>query len=116
MNEVWCDLTRQLVEGADGQMVPGLVLKCIQCDHAVEVMSQGLPSCKRALAMMREECPKGQSNWYLAPMAGAGKTTPPPEGTAELVDGKERKLHFAKRRRLGSRGGRSHGRIFRKRG
>jgi len=51
------------VEGDYGQ-VEGLCLVCARCGHEVEVAGTTGASARRGAALLREECPKGESNFY----------------------------------------------------
>jgi len=51
------------VEG-DYSQVDGLCLICQRCGHKVEVGGTGGASARRGAAMLRDECPNGESNFY----------------------------------------------------
>src|SRR5262245_146246 len=51
------------VETDDGQM-EGLYLVCARCGHEVKVAGTTGASARRGAIMLREECPKGESNFY----------------------------------------------------
>ena len=53
------------LEGDTGP-VDGLVLTCDRCGHAVEVFGVTGASARRGAVMLREECPNGQANFYVA--------------------------------------------------
>jgi hypothetical protein len=53
-----CDLD------GDHGTVEGLCLTCEKCGHEVEVFGTAAASAKRGAAMLREECPEGEENWY----------------------------------------------------
>lgn len=57
------------VENERGQLVPGCVATCSQCQHKEESFGDGIKSQKRCLAMLRENCPEGESNFYVNPDA-----------------------------------------------
>jgi len=46
--------------------IPGIVVQCTRCDFAVEVYGQDAPSIRRACCMLREKCPRKESNFYDA--------------------------------------------------
>lgn len=50
----------------DHTLVDGLCATCARCEHAVEVFGRSGRSVRRALVMLREECPEGESNFYVA--------------------------------------------------
>lgn len=49
--------------------VPGVCVTCSRCSHEVEVYGTSSRSVRRGLVMLREECLKGESNFYVAPEA-----------------------------------------------
>lgn len=51
----------------DGDYGPidGVELTCNRCGHVEESFGVGSDSIKRCLALMKEECPNGESNWYI---------------------------------------------------
>lgn len=52
------------LENDDGRPVDGLCVSCEKCGHEVEVYGTGAASAKRGAAMLHEECPEGESNFY----------------------------------------------------
>lgn len=42
----------------------GVRVACTKCGHYVDSFGQGENSVKRSLAMLCEECPRGEENWY----------------------------------------------------
>ncbi len=44
--------------------VDGLIATCTNCGHEVEVFGTEESSVERAAALMREECPKNEKNFY----------------------------------------------------
>jgi len=44
--------------------VPSVRATCSECDHQTESFGTGGDSRRRCLALLREECPMGESNWY----------------------------------------------------
>lgn len=51
------------IEG-DYTSVPGLVITCTRCQHSVEVFGTEAASAQRGAVMLREECPRGEKNFY----------------------------------------------------
>jgi hypothetical protein len=53
---------------ADGYpvLVEGVCATCSRCGHETESYGTSDRSVRRCLALMREECPEGQSNYYVA--------------------------------------------------
>jgi hypothetical protein len=48
----------------DHTTVAGLRVTCPRCGHEVEVFGTDERSAKRGAVMLREECPRGESNFY----------------------------------------------------
>lgn len=65
MAEIECMIEEVEIENEDGRMVPGVMATCSECDHSVESFGTHDGSIKRCLAVMREECPKGENNFYV---------------------------------------------------
>jgi hypothetical protein len=61
--KVSVDIHHTDFEGDYGQ-VHGLGLVCERCGHKVEVAGTGDASARRGAQMLRDECPKGESNYY----------------------------------------------------
>lgn len=66
MSRVEVQVEETEVENEDGIPVDGLCVTCSRCDHEVEVFGQGGKSLRRACVMLKEECPLGQENYYVA--------------------------------------------------
>ena len=60
---VHVDIDHTDVEGESGH-VEGLYLVCARCGHEVEVAGTTDASARRGAIMLREECPKGENNFY----------------------------------------------------
>jgi hypothetical protein len=65
MARVRCEVEEILLENEEGREVPGVVATCERCQHQVESFGTEEPSILRCLAIMREECPEGQRNFYV---------------------------------------------------
>lgn len=63
---VECTVEEVELEGDNGNLVDGLCVSCSRCDHQVEVFGTHDRSLRRALVMLREECPEEESNFYVA--------------------------------------------------
>lgn len=50
-------------EACDGY-TPGVIATCSRCGHSTESCGESGASVRRCLALMREECPEGESNFY----------------------------------------------------
>ena len=57
------DIDQEEVEGDYGY-VEGLRLTCGRCGHDVTVFGTTDRSAQRGAIMLREECPKGENNYY----------------------------------------------------
>ncbi len=47
-----------------GSTQPGVTATCGRCEHTTESAGTGGASVRRCLALLREECPKGERNFY----------------------------------------------------
>ena len=61
--KVAVDIVETEIEG-DYAQVDGLKVICERCGHWVEVFGTTGASARRAAYMLREECPKDESNYY----------------------------------------------------
>lgn len=59
-----CEVRDTLLTGEDGDEVSGLCVKYGRCDKTVQVFGTSERSMRRAFVMLREECPKKESNYY----------------------------------------------------
>jgi hypothetical protein len=53
------------LEGDHGGYVAGIVVTCTKCGHSVEVFGTSDASERRGGVMLSEECPEGESNFYV---------------------------------------------------
>lgn len=63
--QVSCSLEYTDVENGRGDMVEGVCVTCSRCGHATESAGTSERSTRRCLALMREECPEGENNFYV---------------------------------------------------
>lgn len=61
-----CEVEDIELENDEGLEVPAVCVTCSRCHHATESFGTEGPSIRRCLAMLREECPEGESNFYVA--------------------------------------------------
>lgn len=61
--KVAVDISECELEGDYGP-VDGLCITCERCGHEVEVFGTSDASARRGGAMLREECPNGENNYY----------------------------------------------------
>lgn len=52
------------IEGESGYPVESIEATCSRCKHSVEVFGRSDASIRRACLMLREECPRGENNFY----------------------------------------------------
>lgn len=65
-----CEVNYDTMENDEGITVDGVFVTCSRCGHVVESYGTGEKSVKRCLALMREECPRGEKNYYNADDGG----------------------------------------------
>jgi hypothetical protein len=63
---VQCEVEEVELEGDHSASVPVVQLTCSRCDHATSAFGTSGRSIRRCLVAMREECPRGESNYYTA--------------------------------------------------
>jgi len=54
------------LEGDERDDIPGIEATCTKCGHTTESYGQESVSIRRCLALLREGCPLGESNFYVA--------------------------------------------------
>lgn len=59
-----CDIAEAELDG-DFTAIEGVVATCSRCGHEVESFGTSDASVTRCLAVMREECPRGEPNFYV---------------------------------------------------
>ena len=62
---VTCDIGETTLINDEGLDVESVEATCQRCGHMTESFGTDEPSILRCLALMREECPRGQWNWYV---------------------------------------------------
>lgn len=65
MARIECEVEYCELDGKYGP-VDGVRLTCSKCGHEVEAFGTGPSSIRRCLAMLREECPEGERNFYVS--------------------------------------------------
>lgn len=65
MMRVECEVNLVEMTNDDGREVAGVCATCSRCEHETESFGTGDASVKRCLVLMREECPKGEANFYV---------------------------------------------------
>jgi hypothetical protein len=66
MPRVECEINIVMLEDESGRPVKGVRARCTSCGHETESFGDHHRSIQRCLALMREECPMGEKNWYKA--------------------------------------------------
>lgn len=66
MTRVPCSISEEDVENDDGLLLDGVVATCSKCQHTTSSVGTSEASIRRCLALMREECPKNEQNFYDA--------------------------------------------------
>lgn len=61
---VECEVRHVDLEG-DFALVDGVCVSCLRCRHEVEVFGGSEASIRRGLVMLREQCPRGEENFYV---------------------------------------------------
>lgn len=62
---VYCDVHQIELEGDYAYDVPGVAVTCRRCGHGTESYGTSEASVRRCLALLREECPNGENNFYV---------------------------------------------------
>ena len=62
---VECEVSATTLVGDHGGDVDGVCVTCGRCNYTVEVYGTSSASVRRAMAMLRDECPEGESNFYF---------------------------------------------------
>ncbi len=63
--QVECEVEEVEIVTEGRQDQPGIEAKCTRCDHVTQSFGTGEGSVKRCLALMNEECPFGEDNFYI---------------------------------------------------
>lgn len=62
--KVECEVDYTELENAEGREVPGVIVTCSRCSHSEESFGQGEASVRRCFALLRENCPNREENYY----------------------------------------------------
>lgn len=66
MRRVECEIVEGDVEDEQGGPPRlGVSATCSRCEHVTQSYGVGEGSRKRCLVLMREECPEGETNFYV---------------------------------------------------
>lgn len=61
-----CEIIQTEITNDEGREVAGVCATCSKCGHETESFGTGDASVRRCLVVMRDECPKGENNFYVA--------------------------------------------------
>ena len=64
--KVACEIEERDLENEDGREIQGVAATCSRCGHETESFGTGEASVRRCLVLLREECLKGERNFYVA--------------------------------------------------
>jgi len=65
MAKIECEIEETTLEGDYGNDVPSVIATCSKCGHTTESYGTSESSINRCLALMNEECPEGENNFYV---------------------------------------------------
>ncbi len=63
--KIVCEIEETDLEGENGRAIPGVIVRCAECDHEVESFGTSERSIRRCLALLRESCPSNEENFYV---------------------------------------------------
>lgn len=63
---VYCSIDETTLTNENGYDVEGVVATCNKCGATTESFGTSDSSINRCLALMNEECPRGENNFYKA--------------------------------------------------
>jgi hypothetical protein len=66
MARVECEIDGVELDG-ERSPVEGVEATCTRCGHQAQSYGTGPASVRRCLVLLREECPRGERNFYAAP-------------------------------------------------
>lgn len=70
MSRVECEVHYVNMINDDGIEVDGVEVVCSRCGHKTTSFGTSERSVKRCLALMRDECPEGERNFYVGDVEG----------------------------------------------
>ncbi|HIF9448019.1 hypothetical protein [Photobacterium damselae] len=65
MAKIECEVEYTTDYNDDNREVDCVVVTCTKCGCEVSSWGHGVNSVKRCLALLREECPESESNFYV---------------------------------------------------
>lgn len=79
MAQVNCTVEEVDAPGSSGKPVRSVCATCTRCGHQVSSFGTHEKSIKRCLAVMSNECPRGERNYYVKGAAADGQVAAPTE-------------------------------------
>lgn len=64
MEKILCSIDEIVLPGHHNNDVPSVMATCSRCRHTTESFGTSDNSKTRCLALMKEECPQGENNFY----------------------------------------------------
>jgi hypothetical protein len=61
---VECEVRSAEIE-FQGRTIAGVEVTCLRCEHCERAGGTTGASVRRCLALLRENCPAGEDNWYV---------------------------------------------------
>ena len=65
MARVKCEVSQREITNESGREIEGVAVTCGRCEHEEESFGTGEGSIKRCLALLRENCPRDEHNFYV---------------------------------------------------
>lgn len=65
MAKIKCDIEETYIENENGYDVLSVIATCSKCGHTTESFGTSESSINRCLALMNEECPECENNFYV---------------------------------------------------
>lgn len=62
--DVLCEVEEVELENDSGRSIGGVCVTCPRCGWETESFGTGEGSVRRCLVLLREECPRGEYNYY----------------------------------------------------
>lgn len=63
--KIECAIDQTTLTNDNGQDVDSVTARCSRCDHSTESFGTSDASVRRCLVLLRDECPLGESNFYV---------------------------------------------------
>lgn len=60
-----CEIEECVLKSDKGVDIKGVRVTCSRCGHSTESFGREEKSVKRCLALLREECPEDETNFYV---------------------------------------------------